>query len=157
VSARSSKANSQAHQGQEPPAPHHTIWLDFPPTWRERPPDGPGKSYSPADGKGGIIRVSLHPPYEESLRDEQELRRAFDAIVSGVKPGTGELVREFVIQAPFGPGVLRIGRHPRYGIVAVAVLFGEVTLAATYEMGDLHSAAREVVSFKNVLCSARVE
>jgi hypothetical protein len=61
---------------------------------------------------------------------------------AGRSPGGGTLAispDDHPIDALLGPGLLRIGKHPRYGVAAVGLVFGEVTVLATYEMGSCGS------------------
>jgi hypothetical protein len=134
-----------------------TVRVDLPSGWRELPKGGSGRAYSPVGTNRGILRISLQPPHEGDLPDEKAVLRAFNAIAAKVGIDIGEAAYDHPIHAPLGAGLLRIGKHPRYGIVAVAVVFGEVTVLATYEIGSLRHAEEELAQVARILRALRLE
>jgi hypothetical protein len=134
-----------------------TIHVELPAGWRELTGDGPGRAYSPEGVGRGILRVSLQPPHEEELPDEEAVARAFESLAADAGIEVGQVIHERPIAAPLGPGLLRIGKHSRYGIVAVGMVFGEVTVLAMYEMGNPKLAAEELKQVAGILGALRAE
>lgn len=116
----------------------------FPTTLPARPKDGQGRSYGGYNGHG-ITRVVLNPRLEK--KPEQSWAEVLEQFEAGLGMDLGEQIGIDNGVNAMGPFRLRVGKHPQFGIVALAIVAGEVTAVATFEMGQLNHATPDMQAF----------
>jgi len=125
----------------------------FPIEWPEVPDDPPGRAYGGHEGHG-IVRVSINPPVEK--RFYRSWKATLRALFSECGIDVGQTVVEQFGRNGIGAYLLRVGKHPRYGLVSAAVASGPISLVATYEMGNLDKAKEDIDVFAEAVRLAEI-
>ena len=134
-----------------------TIHIEIPEDWRDMGRVGNAHVYKPPDVKGGVVRVTLQPPPDKAVSSEEEALATFEALLDGTDLSVGDKMYDHHVECQFGRGVLRVGNHPEYGAVGVAMVFGEIMVLLTYEMGVIDLVSSELEGVKQILNDLRIE
>lgn len=126
----------------------------FPTALPERPKDGRGRTYGGNDGHG-IVRISLQPPIEKG--EQQSWDSAPEEFENDLGMDLGQQLGVQTGENRIGPFRLRFGKHEQYGIVAVAIAVGELTVVATFEMGHPNLAKEDLQAFAHSFANIDIE
>jgi len=134
--------------------PQRTIKVPLPPNWEAIP--GEDRTYRRRGVNGGRLRISLAPAHPERSDASVVLDRLREMLAD-----TGQDVGEELTSArgscPLGPLATSLRRSAERGLLQFWLVAGEVTVFASYIMGDLDAAQQDLAEAQQVMIAIQFE
>ena len=101
--------------------------------------------------------ISLQPPLDHKVRSGAEAETALVGILDDLGMELGE--RKLLSHADSAMGVMAFAVHtpPKAGLVQFWVIPAQVTVFATYEIGNLETVKQEMLEAHRIMLGLRLE
>ncbi len=122
--------------------------VSLPAAWEQVPAEP--RAYRRRGVKRGVLRLSLSPPLT-GVDDGDAVAAALLNFLQGVELDIGQEVKLFHGPTPMGITATCLRKSPSRGLLQFWLVAGEVTVFASYTMGDLAEAKRDLADAHQIV------
>ena len=126
----------------------HHVHVSLPTDWEEVPNES--RSYRRKGVNGGTLTISLRPPVANAI-DENAVVDALGDMLNGVGLDVGQEVTSAHGPSPMGIIATSLYKSQRHGLLQFWLVAAEVTVFASYIMGDLSEAKKDLLEAHQIV------
>lgn len=133
-----------------------SIIVDLPPGWHEEP--GKGTHVYRRDGDdSGYLHISLQPPLPQPVNSGQDAEAQLKSLLESLGMPLGEPVLFTHTESAVGIMAVAVYKSPERGMLQFWMIPSEVTIFASYNMGNLATAKQEMTEAHEIMKKVRWE
>jgi len=127
--------------------------LDLPTGWYEVPGESP-RAFRSGNPDSGILQISLLPPPDREIPGNAGVEEQLERLLDGLDMELGERLSLTSEKARSGIVATALYKRPKHGLVQYWLIPGEVTIFATYTMGNPGNATAEFAQAAKIMKTA---